>query len=285
LGLKTGAIITGQPVNWASPLNRGLVSWWMAIPQGAHFGGARLLDLCGKNHGTLSAAPVWGSAVGRHGGHGRLNFVGGSAQGVNCGTSAEFTINNALTIALWFRPQVTTRGDIITKWQNGGSADDAFNLLYGLTSGKPQFFVASGSGASANSGVGSTAMAVGTWYHICGTYDGANVRVFLNGVQEASAAATLTMPTAGTRTVWLGRNNHTDGYTSGDIDSVRIYNRALLVSEIAAVLAEERSGYPTTLNRIRLPLVGEAGAAPGGDIPGYVMGGGFSGGRMFGSAA
>src|SRR4051812_28630970 len=62
---------------------------------------------------------------------------------------------NALTAACWLKPNVTTRGDIISVWVNnsiGGS--DQFNLLYGLTSGKPQMFVNLGASPH-NSGVGS----------------------------------------------------------------------------------------------------------------------------------
>jgi hypothetical protein len=249
----------GQLVNRQSPLNRGLVSWWLNLPQRGK--GNTWFDIAGRNHGTLSATPVWGGAVGRHAGHGRLNFVGGSAQGVNCGTSSEFTINNAITITLWFRPQVTTRGDIVTKWHNGGSADDAFNLLYGLTSGKPQFFVSNGAGTTANSGVGSRAMVANTWYHLAGVCDGTNVRIFMDGAQEATAAMSLTMPTLGTRTIWIGRNNHTDGYVSGDVDDVRIFNVAKVASEVDAIYRESLRGYLTTLNRIRMPLVNSAGAA------------------------
>ena len=72
---------------------------------------------------------------------------------------------------------------------------------------------------------------VNAWTHLASTYDGANIRLFVNGTQVAGVAATGSIA-VNTLPVWIGANNPNGEYFNGVIDEVRIYNRALSVTEI-----------------------------------------------------
>jgi hypothetical protein len=82
MGPFHGFIDTACPVDWAHPLNRGLVADWTILPIPGWRGGLTLRDLVrgGRrpNDGTLTAGPTWGGAKGRPGGFGSLNTNGTS---------------------------------------------------------------------------------------------------------------------------------------------------------------------------------------------------------------
>ena len=79
---------------------------------------------------------------------------------------------------------------------------------------------------------GTSALPANQWTHLAGTYDGATLRLYVNGVQQASQARTGSLEVNGFP-VHLGGNTYAPSeHFSGRIDEVRIYNRALSVSEI-----------------------------------------------------
>jgi hypothetical protein len=144
---------------------------------------------------------------------------------------------NAVTVCCWFSPGVTSRCDLVTSWNTGagGAGLDQFNLLFGLTASKPQFFISDGS-STGNSGTGSAVLPIGSWNHVAGNYDGTTVSLYVNGVFQASAAPALTLGTG--RPLRIGNNGAGDGQTTGSIADVRVYRRCLSVGEISAIYAE-----------------------------------------------
>jgi len=69
-----------------------------------------------------------------------------------------------------------------------------------------------------------------TWYHIVVTYDGANVRGYLDGILIDTHPNVAAIPT-GASDLLIGRSLGS-GWITGDIDEVRIYNRAIDQTEI-----------------------------------------------------
>jgi hypothetical protein len=90
------------------------------------------------------------------------------------------------------------------------------------------------------------ALPLNVWYHAAATYDGAIMKLYLNGVLVGSAAKSGTLATSSAVAVNIGRNPDGAGYThlKGAIDDVRIYRRALTGAEMATL-----SGTPTTSNQ------------------------------------
>jgi len=78
----------------------------------------------------------------------------------------------------------------------------------------------------------SVSIPVGTWGYYVATYDGANVRIYRNGVYEGAKATTGTAD-FDAQTIRLGYYNGSATYAfDGLIGSVVMYNRALSATEV-----------------------------------------------------
>jgi plastocyanin len=75
-----------------------------------------------------------------------------------------------------------------------------------------------------------SSLAPGTWAHVALVRQGATLRLYVNGVEEASEQNEEPM-----RFAAVGR--HDNNYFDGQIDDLRIYDRALSTSELQAVMA------------------------------------------------
>lgn len=71
---------------------------------------------------------------------------------------------------------------------------------------------------------------VDRWTNVGASYDGAIVRLYINGAEVATKAATGSL--AGDQSMWIGRARGGDHPFAGAIDEVRIYRRALSASEL-----------------------------------------------------
>ena len=80
-------------------------------------------------------------------------------------------------------------------------------------------------------------LAANKWYHAAFVYDGAAMKIYLDGVQVASEPQAGTLVTA-KAPLFVGARGTTE-YTKGTIDEVRIYRRALSGEEI---LAQSKEG-------------------------------------------
>jgi hypothetical protein len=176
------------------------------------------------NHGTLVNGPVW--AAGQT--TGALSFDGVDDY-VSVNNSGSLNPPTQITLSAWIRPASTVAsGEIISK-------EDFNNNQYYLRlqgGGKIRFGVA---GTLLN---GATTLSPNIWYLATGTYDGSSIKVYVNGVLDATAPATLSMSDNGLG-VRLGARQwqyNTPLTFNGLIDDVRIYNRALSQAEVQALL-------------------------------------------------
>ncbi len=186
--------------------------------------GSSVTDAAGNgNNGTISGA-TW--VPGRFGT--ALSFDG-TSNWVTVPDSASLDLTSGMTLEAWIYP--TALG---TNWRTVIFKEQPGNLAYGMyantTAGRPnaQVFVA-GSDRNVN---GSAQLPVNTWTHLAATYDGANIRIFVNGSQVGVAAQTGAITTS-TGVLRIGANNIWPEWFQGRIDEVRIYNRALTAAEIA----------------------------------------------------
>lgn len=70
-----------------------------------------------------------------------------------------------------------------------------------------------------------------TWYNVVGTYDGSNMRIYVNGVLKNTQAQSGTLATNSV-SAKIGTFQGTNYNLTGRISNVSIYNRTLTTSEI-----------------------------------------------------
>jgi Tfp pilus assembly protein FimT len=198
----------------------GLVGYW-------HFDegtGTVTADVSGNaNAGSLVGGPTWQAEQNCRAGK-CLNFAG--SQYVNVGTSSSLT-SQSITLEAWVRASSFPSG-----WNGIISNMTSWGTGFGLQIGTTQNIAAMVSGAYLTT---SWTPTTGVWYHIAATHDAAdNLNVlYVNGDAESSTTRAVTYeanPKTYIGTFYTSPNL----YFFGLIDEVRIYNRALSASEIAA---------------------------------------------------
>jgi hypothetical protein len=223
----------------------------MAVNQGPYFGGARFLDLLGKNHGTLTNGPTW-KGGGRPGGYGAINFdVSQYTDHPPVLASA-----GAHSVSAWVR---NARGNGIVAVHGLGEM-----FLLWVISGVYQFR----SGADGFSGVSSSTPASSVWQHVVGTYAGVAAgglrKIYVNGVFEGSITNTSDIAAGSVFRIGAYTSSESAFYLGGDADDVRVYNRELSASEVAQLYAASRTGYRGELNWLSRGFAATAAAAPAG---------------------
>jgi hypothetical protein len=77
----------------------------------------------------------------------------------------------------------------------------------------------------------ATALNANTWYHIAATYDGSSMKIYINGVLDASKSQTGSVNSNGAFNV--GYLYNTSRNFNGKVDEVRVWKRALSQTEIS----------------------------------------------------
>jgi hypothetical protein len=206
----------------------GLLGYW-AFSEGS---GTTAADSSGNGvNGTISGA-VW--TTGRSGSG--LAFDGVN-DNVNLG--AVNVTGSALTISAWFKADAYpgTSPRIISKATASNSIEHFFMLATVNINGAERLrfrLQTNGSLRTLNASTGGS-LPVGQWVHAAATYDGAMMRLYLNGTEVGSRKATGGIDGSTTAPVTIGESPDGAGAFDGVIDQVRIYNRALTASEIASL--------------------------------------------------
>ena len=74
---------------------------------------------------------------------------------------------------------------------------------------------------------GPAALAANTWTHLAATYDGATLKLYVNGVLVSSGARQRNVSATSTNPLEIGGDSIFGQYFAGIIDEVRVYNVAL----------------------------------------------------------
>jgi len=135
----------------------------------------------------------------------------------------------------------------LSAWIRTNSTADVMNIVsrWTATSGKrgPRIIVSSGllSFQATTDGEVTTAYGLtglrrvsdGKWHHVAATYDGSQIRLYVDGALDNSAEARKGILYSGSGNLVLGRQG-TDSvqYFNGTIDEAAVYNRSLSASEV-----------------------------------------------------
>jgi beta-lactam-binding protein with PASTA domain len=198
----------------------------------------------GRNGTVTGAVRVpgkLGSALSFNGTSDWVTVVDGAA-----GTPLDLT--TGMTLEAWVKPTTLNGWDPIVLKERGVNA-----MSYGLyaNDGAPLAGGVAAPAGYARIGTidravrGTAPLATGVWTHIATTYDGANQRLYVNGVQVAARAQAGAM-TVGDQPLRIGGDASFSGeFYQGLIDDVRVYNRALTAAEIGLDMSVAAGSVPT----------------------------------------
>ena len=220
---------------WSVPTAppNGLVSWWR--------GEGTATDTQGRNNGTLQGGATYiPGLVGQ-----AFNFDNATAQYVSVPSSSFLNIYGTHSVSFWVKlttlPPASKAYYVVSKWTNAAehkqiniNADGkVFYYLFGTTAG---------------SGVSSTAaLQTGVWTHVAATYDGAAMKIYINGALSASTPANNDVGDSN-GTLYLGNNpqiaaTNSGANFNGQLDELGWFNSALSVSEIANIYNAGSAGW------------------------------------------
>jgi hypothetical protein len=170
-----------------------------------------------------------------------LSFSGTSQ--VQVPNSASLNPTTQVTVEAWINTNSasTTLQGIAGTW-NDLTGNDRTYLLW-IQSGKVAFYV-SHTGMDFPSVVSTTTIQPNQWYHVAGTFDGTTLRLYVNGVEEASLYSPGPIAT-NTDPFNIGR---VDGggsiarFFSGQISNVGVFNVARTEAQIQSDMRQELTG-------------------------------------------
>jgi hypothetical protein len=164
---------------------------------------------------------------------GALNLDGNSWAEVHDNASVDLT--TSLSLEVWCYPTEDGSGsgrELIGKFISAAEPYQCWAIEYN------NGFFDFGIGATDNTWsilASSTGKTKENWYHVVATYDGANRKIYVNGVEEATASFTKTPQTTDENIAigrWLGQAVGGTNTFFGPIAQPRIYNRALTAEEV-----------------------------------------------------
>jgi len=217
----------------------GLVGWWK-FDEGS---GTSASDSSGYgNTGTMFTSSTQSDIFSTSGCKiGACTSFNGANQNIRvpAGVGDELYLTDAVTLSTWIQygglglntPFVISKG-----WS------DAYQLV--MSSGKANLQIFKSGPVLCGDVASATTLQTGTWYHVVGTYDGQNAKIYINGRYEAQAVCGFPMnPWSGYLKIGSNYQANTDfiNYPSywqmfkGGLDDVRVYNRALSAAEISAL--------------------------------------------------
>jgi hypothetical protein len=210
-----------------------MVSWWP--------GDGNANDIQDGNNGTLQNGAAF--APGKVG---QAFSLDGVDDFVEVQNAPNLNPTNQITIDAWYKPvsfngnganpivnkDYVSHTDPFYQYNLSVTGDQYFHdqaaFNFQITAGGIDYFV----------WTGPNFWTPGNWYHIAGTYDGSNVKLYVNGVLIDSTPASGAMTDYGKnlRIGGLSNLNRTGlDYLPGLVDEVEILNRALSASEIQAI--------------------------------------------------
>jgi len=206
------------PATAKADLDSGLVAFYP-------FTGSAEDESGNGNHGSVQGPTLTEDRNGQP--ESAYHFADGSDV-IAVADSASLDVEQAVSFTAWIRPEVTS--GIYILWREdvaGGEGLFSFDIYPGVI--RCGLKRPAGGSASIQ---GTTAIQQGVWQHVAVTWDGTTMRAYYNG--QPDGTSTFDGPMAvSDGDLSIGR--YYTGF-EGDIDEIRIYDRALSETEIGELL-------------------------------------------------
>ncbi len=206
-------------------VNLGLVGWWEFEEGNSSI--AHDYSSGNSNDGILNGPPDW--VTGKIGNY-ALNFDGDDYVEVADDESIGGGVTSSLTVSMWLKSNVdlTTGGDSYRAMEKA----DCYFFLQGndgsIGSGGMNFLVKRNN-SNYHADIG-TSLNNNQWYHLVGTFNGTDIKVYLNGILKDTT--NVGGPIDDDNGILRIGSDDLGFYFDGTIDDVRIYDRALAAEEI-----------------------------------------------------
>jgi len=162
---------------------------------------------------------------GKIGGSGNFN---GSDNYVSAADSNSLDLTSAMTLEAWTYP-TSFPGDYTQILIKNNANADFYGIGLNPTTGTVFCQLSGGTPNTINS---TTATTLNNWNHIACSYDGSNIRIYINGKLDVTTARTGNT-TASAALFNIGRDSVNGRYFPGMIDQVRVFNYARSAGQIA----------------------------------------------------
>jgi hypothetical protein len=186
--------------------------------------GGGLKDLSGLgNNGELINGPIYNSSN-----NGSIVFDGVN-DNINIGNASNFLYNGVVTVNVWLT--TSSVGSYKKIFFTGDAGTSNIRGLYFSIGGSPYntyFGVTTNVGQ--NSANYNVDLPLNKFVNLCGTYDGSNIKLYINGELVALQSLTGLIGTGGIGRI-SGYDNNNETW-NGKMGLFQIYNRALSESEI-----------------------------------------------------
>ena len=226
--LRTSAVVTVQVSNTTTPpppVGSGLVAAY-GFDEGT---GTVTADASGQgNPGTITGA-IW-----KPGRFGQSLEFDGSTDWVTVAANNAVNFTATMTVEAWIYPtEAAGWRSVVFKEAPGEIRDHNYGLYSAFGAEGPGGHVLLEGFADNIKAHASAAIVLNRWTHVATTYDGSVLRAYVDGVERSAVAATgpINMSPGVLR---LGGNSMYGDFFKGQIDEVRLYNRALSPAEIGA---------------------------------------------------
>ncbi len=204
----------------------GLVGYWKLDETSGTTAADSTLN---ANNGTYTGG-VMLNAAGPYPGSGAIAAeFDGNNDYVSIPDNATLKPTSALSVTGWVRGDAWGAGSYVNIILRKGEGNPN-NWQLSIADGNAALYLDDSDGGGVRS---TTTLNTGQWYHVAATWDGTQVKIYVNGLLETTQVRSGTISTD-TRPVYLGGRSGTDLF-DGRIDDVRLYNRALSPEEIAAM--------------------------------------------------
>jgi PKD repeat protein len=162
---------------------------------------------------------------------------------VEAADESVFDIQDEITLECWFKPASLNGTQGLMSKNYGNNAHpyqvrlNGNEIVFGFYSNSIGWQPIQTSGAN---------LTTGQWYHVAAVYNMSTMKIYVDGVQKATANKNFQIPQNNHPFEVARTNDINYKYFDGKIDEVRVWNRALSASEVAENMCTNLTGTTDT---------------------------------------
>lgn len=160
------------------------------------------------------------------------NFVSANSEYLSIADNAPLSITGEITVCAWVRFDTLPANDVyvVSKYLTSGN-QRSYLLFYSSASGEFRFYVSEDGTSTGATAVSSFSPVADKWCFMVGRYDGTNIKIWCNGMEDSAAYANDIFNS--TADFEIGHyDSASTGYIDGMIGRVGVWSRAITDDEI-----------------------------------------------------